>query len=287
MPLTVRVGPDSTAPVTLFATPGQDIALRLLGSDPIAADDRAWVAVPGDDDIPRASVVTVVGTRATGLAVARALAAVPGVRLRLRTPSGYHVSDARASDLVVIDGAAAAAGSSSARSGASASATANTRLVDLAGSDPDRLHHGALANGLPPAPAVLLLDPSTLPGGRVGGRQAQPTLSGTGPSGGLLDDVDLSALTIAAGGARVQTLPRWLTPIAWSPSGPLLAAGDDGRVRLLVTSFDPASSNLTQLGSFPVLVANIVRWSLGWGPQPRSPAPPSASPRCPARVSSR
>jgi Aerotolerance regulator N-terminal len=259
VPLSVRVGPRSSAAATLFATPGQDVALRLLGSDPLAADDRAWVAVPGDDDIPRTSVVTVVGTRSTGLAVARALAAVPGVHLRLRTPSSYRASDARSSDLVVVDGAAR--GSSKVLDG---DATSGHRS-SMAGSGTAAAHSSA-QTFLPQAPAVVLLDPSTLPGGHVGGAQAQPTLSGTGPSEGLLDDVDLSSLTIGAGGARVQTLPRWLTPIAWSPSGPLLAAGDDGRVRLLVSSFDPVSSNLTQLASFPVLVANIVRWSLGWVP---------------------
>ncbi|HEX5195351.1 MAG TPA: VWA domain-containing protein [Solirubrobacteraceae bacterium] len=248
VPLRVHVGPHSTATVKLFATPDQVIALRLLGSDPLAGDDRAWVAVPGDDDIPRTSVVTLVGTRTTGLAVARALAAVPGVRLRLRTPSRYRARDARASDLVVVDGAAP--GSSKA-----------LRMAPPPGSGASRS-----PTALPPAPAAVLLDPSTLPGGRVRGPLAQPTLSGTGPAGGLLDDVDLSSLTIAAGGARVQTLPRWVTPIAWSPSGPLLAAGDDGRVRVLVSSFDPAASNLTQLGSFPVLVANIVRWALAWVP---------------------
>jgi Aerotolerance regulator N-terminal len=259
VPLSVRVGAHSSAVATLFATPGQDVALRLLGTDPLAADDRAWIAVPGDDDIPRTSVVTVVGTRATGLAVARALAAVPGVHLRLRTPSAYRPSDARSSDLVVVDGAAP--GSSKILGGGATSDHESSRTRGGATAPGASAH-----NSLPQAPAVLLLDPSTVPGGHVGAVQAQPTLSGTGPSEGLLDDVDLSSLTIAAGGARVQTLPKWLTPIAWSPSGPLLAAGDDGRVRLLVSSFDPVSSNLTQLASFPVLVANIVRWSLDWVP---------------------
>jgi hypothetical protein len=228
-PLSVHVGADSTATARVFTAPGRSLNLSLRVSDPIAADDHASVIVPGDAGIPRTSVVTLVGTPATGVEVARALAAVPGVQLRLRTPQNYRPQDARASDVVVVDGPSG-------------------------------------HKGLPPAPAVVLLDPTGIPGGTVGGLQPQPTLSGTGPSDGLLDDVDLSALTISTDGARVQALPHWLTPFAWSPSGPLLAAGDNGRVRLVVTAFDPVSSNLGQLGSFPVLVANIVRWSLGWVP---------------------
>ena len=32
--------------------------------------------------------------------------------------------------------------------------------------------------------------------------------------------------------ARRTELPRWLAPLAWSPAGPLLAAGDNGRQRV-------------------------------------------------------
>jgi hypothetical protein len=239
VPVAVRVPADATATARLFTAPGRSLNLSLRVSDPIAADDHAAVIVPGDAGIPRASVVTLVGTPVTGVDVARALAAVPGVQLRLRTPAEYKPRDARASDLVVVDGPLG-------------------------------------RRGVPPSPAVVLLNPSTIPGGRVGGAQAQPTLSGTGPSQGLLDDVDLSALTISTNGARVQRLPDWLTPIAWSSSGPLLSAGDSGRVRLLVSAFDPVSSNLAQLGSFPVLVANIVRWSLGWVPTSATAGTPIA-----------
>ena len=113
---------------------------------------------------------------------------------------------------------------------------------------------------------MLLIDPRTLPGGHVGGVQADPTLSGTDPPSPLLADVDLSGLTVEQGAAHRLTLPKWLTPVAWSPSSSLLAAGDDGHTRLAVLSFAPTGSDLPQLSSFPILVANIVGWGLGWTP---------------------
>jgi Aerotolerance regulator N-terminal len=227
--LSARVGGRSSAPIELLAAPGEHVGLRLQGTDPLPVDDRAWVAVPEAGGLARAATVTVVGDRATALPVAQALAADPGVRLRVETPASYRPAQARSSDLVVVDGA-------------------------LPGS------------GLPPAPAVLLVDPTRLPGGRVGGALADSTLSGTDPSSPLLADVDLTGLTVEQSAARRLVLPRWLTPVAWSPSGPLLAAGDDGRTRLAVLSFAPTGSNLPQLSSFPILIANIAGWGLGWTP---------------------
>jgi hypothetical protein len=179
--------------------------------------------------VPGRSVVTVVGTPSQALPVAQAFAAVPGVSLRLLTPADYRPRYAKSSDLVVLDG-------------------------------------WLPSGGLPPSPAVFLVDPPKLVGGHVGPAQADAALSGTDSSATLLSGIDLSSLSIDHGAARDLTLPRWLTPLAWSPSGPLLAAGDDGRQRLAVASFDPGRSDLPQLASFPVLAANLVSWSLGWEP---------------------
>jgi hypothetical protein len=227
--LSARVGPQSSAPIELLAAPGEHVELRLQGTDRLPVDDRAWIAVPQAGGLARAANVTVVGDRATALSVAQALAADPGVRLQVETPAHYRPAQAHSSDLVVVDGS-------------------------LPG------------GGLPPAPAVLLIDPRRLPGGHVGGPLADPTLSGTDPSSPLLADVDLSGLTVEQSAARRLVLPRWLTPVAWSPSGPLLAAGDDGNTRLAVLSFGPTGSNLPQLSSFPILIANIAGWGLGWTP---------------------
>jgi hypothetical protein len=238
--LSARVGARSSAPVELLAAPGEHVELRLQGTDPLPIDDRAWVAVPEEGGLARPATVTVVGQRAMALPIAQALAAVPGVALRVQTPTAYRPAQARASDLVVVDGAL-----------------------------PGR--------GLPPAPAVLLIDPRRVPGGRVGGVQADPTVSGTDPSSPLLADVDLSGLTIESGAAHRVVLPTALTPVAWSPSGPLLAAGDDGHTRLAVLAFAPTGSNLPQLSSCPILIANIVGWGLDW-------APSSATADTPVRV---
>jgi hypothetical protein len=227
--LSARVAAHARTQIRFLTDPGEQVSLRLTGADAISADNQAWVTVPGDDDIPRTAVVTVVGMPTAARTLAQAFAAVPGVTLRLETPADYRASVARSSDLVVLDGPL-----------------------------PD--------NALPPAAAVMLIDPGRLPGGQVGGTQADPTLSGVDSASPLLENADLSSLTLNSGAARRLTLPHWLTRVLWSPSGPLLAAGDDGHGRLTVTAFQPASSTLAQLDAFPVLAANIVRWSLGWAP---------------------
>jgi Ca-activated chloride channel family protein len=227
--LSSRVAPRSSADIALIATPGERVDLRLQGSDPLAIDDRAWVNVPYQGGAPRASVVTLVGERSRALALARAFAAVPGVKLRLLTPSTYRPADARGTGLIVLDGWLPRA-------------------------------------GLPPAPSVLLVDPPRLPGGHVGAPQQDSTLSGSDQSSPLLAGVNLSSLTIDTGSARQLTLPGWLTPVAWSPAGPLIAAGGDGRQRVAIISFEPSRSNLPQLASFPIMAANLVTWGLRWAP---------------------
>jgi hypothetical protein len=227
--LSSRVGPRTSTNVALIATPGEQVDLRLQGSDPLQIDDQAWVNVPYQGGTPRPSVVTLVGERSRALSLARAFAAVPGVKLRLLTPSSYRPADAQRTDLIVLDGWLPRA-------------------------------------GLPPAPSVLLVDPPRLPGGHVGASQADSTLSGTDQSSPLLGGVNLSSLVIDTGAARDLTLPGWLTRVAWSPGGPLIAAGANGRQRVAILSFDPSRSNLPQLASFPIMAANLVTWGLAWAP---------------------
>lgn len=227
--LRVRVAAHASAPLFLVSEPGEQVSLRLQGGDPLPADDEAWVTVPAAGDLPTSSVVTLVGTPATALATARAFAAVPGVALRVRTSATFTRGDAEQSDLVVLD---------------------------------HLLPHG----DLPASPAVLLIDPSRLPEGRVGGVLGESVVSGTDAGSELLEGVELSSLAIAARAASRLTLPAWLAPVVWSPDGALLAAGGNGRQRVATLAFEPAQSNLTQLPALPILAANFVRWASEWAP---------------------
>jgi hypothetical protein len=225
----VALSGGAHAEVVLSAVPDEVVSLRLTHADALPFDNTAWVAVPGAGNLPSSSVVTLVGTRARSLALARALVSVPGVTVRLRTPATYSPGDVRTSGLVVLDG-------------------------------------WVPAGGLPPAPAVLLIDPPRLPGGGVGGAIANTLVSGTAAASPLLEGVDLGSLDIDPGAARRFALPGWMAPVAWSPGGPLLAAGDNGRQRVAVLAFEPPRSNLPALAAFPLLIANVVRWASGWAP---------------------
>ncbi len=78
--------------------------------------------------------------------------------------------------------------------------------------------------------------------------------------------MNLSSLSIDPRSARDLALPGWLTQVAWSPAGPLIAAGGNGRQRIAIISFEPSRSNLPQLASFPIMAANLVGWGLAWAP---------------------
>ncbi len=225
----VRVAAQASAPLFLVSEPGEQVSLRLQGGDLLAVDDEAWVTVPAAGDLPMSSVLTLVGTPATALATARAFAAVPGVSLRLRTPATYSPRDAQQSELVVLD-------------------------------------HWIPSAGLPSSPAVLLIDPTRLPEGRVAGVLNESVVSGTDAGNELLEGVQLSSLAITAKAAARLTPPPWLAPVVWSPDGVLLAAGADGRQRVAALAFEPGQSNLTQLPALPILAANLVRWASGWAP---------------------
>jgi len=238
--LRVRVAADATAPLALVAEPGQQVSLRLQDGDVLPADDEAWVTVPAAGDLPSSSAVTLVGTPSVALATAQAFAAVPGVTLRLRTQATYRRSDAAQSSLVVLD-------------------------------------HWLPPGGLPPSPAVLLIDPPRVPEGRVEGTLEETVVSGTDASSELLDGVELSALSIDSRAASRLTLPRWLTPIVWSPDGVLLAAGDNGRQRVATLSFEPEQSDFPQLPALPILASNLVRWAAGWTPATATAGVPFAA----------
>jgi hypothetical protein len=226
----VTVPAGGIAPITLGAVAGEQVTIRLDHADAVAGDNTATVSVPQASGLPAKTVVTLVGQPSRALALAQAFAAVPGVELKLLTPGRYRSSDARSSGLVILD-------------------------------------NFLPKHELPPSPSVLLVDPPRIPGGRVGGSLADTVLAGTDATSPLLSGVDLSSLAINRGGARALTaLPKWIVPVAWTPAGPLLAAGDDGQTRVAILAFEPSISNLPQLTAFPLLAANIVGWASGWAP---------------------
>jgi hypothetical protein len=223
--LTVAVAPGSSSPVALHVPVGATLELRLESQDALPADDTAFIAVPAEAPVR----VTLVGNPSRALPLAGALAAAPGVQLRLRTPTTYRSTDPETSDLLVLD---------------------------------DWLPAG----GLPAAPSILLVAPPRLPGGRVDGFLTDSRVSASDPTSALLNDVDLTSLTIDSHQARKLTPPSWMPASVSSPEGPLLAAGSTADQRVALLAFDPTDSDLPQLESFPLLVSNVVSWSQEWAP---------------------
>lgn len=222
----VRVPAGGSAPIAFQAPAGSRLALALAGTDPLAADDRAYVAVPAVEPVR----VTLIGEKRDAEPLARALLAVPGTKVTLRTPTDFRPAEARRAALVVIDG-----------------------------KEPRRPIPAS-------APAVIRVDPSRLPGGSVGGPLVRSRLSGTDAAAAALEGVDLGSLTIGRGGGRRLTLPPSLRAVAWAPGGPLLALGTHAGRREAALAFDPSDSDLPQLASFPRLVENLVAWSQEWAP---------------------
>jgi uncharacterized membrane protein len=224
---TVEVPAAGTAPLVFTATPGAKVKVSVpAGSGGAAIANSAFVSVPE----PGGERITLVGQRSRALPLARALASVPGVKLRLRTPQSYKPSDPGTSDLLVLD---------------------------------DFIPKG----GLPKAPALLLVHPPTFPGGVVRGKMHDSRMSGTEAASPLLDGVDLASLTIGAGASQRLALPAQFSATAWSSEGPLIASGIDGGRPVATISFEPSESNLPQLGGFPTLIDNIVAWSQRLAPQ--------------------
>jgi Ca-activated chloride channel homolog len=223
---TVAVPAGGTAPLVFSAPPGSAVQVSLEGGDGLAADDSAFVSVPE----PGGERITLVGNRTRALPLARALASVPGVQLRLRTAHTYKPTDPGTSDLLVLDGFMP-------------------------------------KGGLPDAPGLFLVNPPSFPGGEVTGKMHDSRMSGLEAASPLLEGVDLSSLTIGSGASRRLSLPDSLSAAAWSSEGPLIAAGTDEGTRLAIMSFEPSESNLPQLASFPTLIDNIVAWSQRLAPQ--------------------
>ncbi|MBS1883402.1 MAG: VWA domain-containing protein, partial [Actinobacteria bacterium] len=224
-----------SAPLVFSAAAGAAVRVSLPSGDGLAADDSAFVAVPE----PGGERITLVGERRRALPLARALASVPGVKLRLRTPETYRPTDPGTSDLLVLD---------------------------------DFVPKG----GLPAAPGLLLVNPPRFPGAHVLGTMADSRMSGTEAASPLLDGVELASLTIGAEASRRLALPAAMTAAAWSSEGPLIASGTEDGERVAVISFEPSESNLPQLADFPTLIDDIVAWSQRLAPQAAAVGTPFA-----------
>jgi len=231
----VEIPTGEGAPLVFTAPPGATVQMSLPPGDGLAADDSAFVSVPE----PGGESITLVGNRTRAMPLARALASVPGVQLRLRTPRTYQPTDPGTSDLLVLD---------------------------------DFVPPG----GLPKAPALLLVNPPRFPVGGSHGKMHDSRLSGTEAASPLLEGVDISSLTIGAGAARRLALPATMTAAAWSAEGPLIASGTDGGRRVAVIAFEPSESNLPQLAAFPTLIDNIVAWSQRLAPESAAAGTPFA-----------
>jgi Ca-activated chloride channel family protein len=231
----VAVPAEGSAPLVFSAPPGAVVQVSLPGGDGLAADDSAYVSVPE----PGGERITLVGNRTLALPLARALASVPDVKLRLRTPQTYQPTDPGTSDLLVLDGFMP-------------------------------------KGGLPNAPGLLLVNPPSFPGGKVLGKMHDSRISGFEGSSPLLEGVELASLTIGSGASKRLALPAALSAAAWSAEGPLIAAGNDGGRRVAMLSFEPSESNLPQLASFPTLIDNIVAWSQRLAPQTAAAGTPFA-----------
>jgi Ca-activated chloride channel family protein len=235
---TVAVPAGGSAPLVFRARPGAAVEVSVpLAGDGLSVANSAFVSVPE----PGGERITLVGDRTRALPLARALASVPGVKLRLRTPQSYKPSDPGTSDLLVLD---------------------------------DFVPKG----GLPGAPALLLVDPPSFPGGAVHGAMTDSRMSGTEAASPLLTGVELASLTIGAEASKRLVLPASFSAAAWSSEGPLIASGTDGGRRVATISFEPSESNLPQLAGFPALIDNIVAWS-------QRLAPPSAAAGVPFALS--
>jgi hypothetical protein len=186
-----------------FAVPrGRHVLqMHLLRPDILSLDNTAWCVI----DAPRRAQVTLVGDMARVAPIQRALAALPGVTLRVRTPARYSAADAARSDLLVLDGWRPPGAATERSSPGLKDGRSPGRSVAAGHARPQAAGRG----GLPPAPTLLLVDPPSLPpGSRAAGALADTTVSGLDTASPLLSDVDLTSLDVPGGTAKRLTLPQ-------------------------------------------------------------------------------
>jgi hypothetical protein len=221
--------PAPVRPPRVTAVPGTGTPAAAAGSGLPLQASDPFASAP-----PTRADVTIVGTGPATQALTRAFSAMPALAVRALRPERYQVAG-RPGDagLLVLD-------------------------------------HWLPPGGIPAsASAVLLVDPPALDGAQPAGTLRDPVLSGEDDTSPLLDGVDLTSLSAPASATARITGPAWLAPVAWTPSGPLLAAGTGpGMRRLAVLAVDPARTSLPQMPAFPILLRNILGWALAPVPAP-------------------
>jgi Ca-activated chloride channel homolog len=216
----VGVAAHASTDVVLRVAAGARLQVAIAEAhDGLPEDDVVSVVVPA----PAATSVTLVSDAGRASPLARALAAVPGAKLRLVPPAAYRrgpTEVTRATDVLVLD--------------------------RLAVGDPG-----------PTVPSILQVAPPTGP------TLADAAVTTTADDDPLLTGVDLTGLVVDAGAAHRLAPPAGLRPVVSAADGPLLSAGIINGQRLAVLAFDPRRSTLPGLVAFPTLIANTIAWGRG------------------------
>ncbi|HEX5040856.1 MAG TPA: BatA and WFA domain-containing protein [Candidatus Limnocylindria bacterium] len=222
--LTIPPGERSEALVSTVPADAVTIEARLAGTDALAADDRAFAVVPGQET----TRTLLVGDGSAYLE--SALALLPRLELYAVGKEGY---------VDALDEAEAAG--------------TPYGLIVFDGVVPDAPPDGA---------AALYLDPDADGEfGAVVGRLDGPLIDRPDPEEPLLRFVDLG--TIHIGRARDLELDERLRPVASTPSGdPLIAAGQREGRRVGVIGFALDESDLPLQVAFPLLTSNLVEFLL-------------------------
>jgi hypothetical protein len=219
------------------------IEARLLGSDLLAADDRAWAVRPMGEPA-RVTLVT-----EGNLFLETGLGLLPNLEVTTVRPGDWEsgrLEDGKTGEPVA--------------EGEPPSLTILDAYVPLTAT-------------LPSGNLLFIAPPSSTAVFSVTGQVEQPAVRAA--SGGwaegerdpLLAHVDVAGVGVQQA-ARVS-LPDWARPVivgdtsemgATSRSVPLLWAGEDGSRRIAVLAFDLRRSDLALQVAFPLLLANLTGW---------------------------
>ena len=213
------------------------IRVTLDGGDALAADDQAW-AVLAVDRKPRVLLVT-----RENWFLERALGVVPTRSVVPMDPAAFEAGVAAGSiawdgfDLVVADGV-------------------------------------ALPSLPPEAPALLWFNGAPpLEGFAARGRITRPAVLDWNRTHPVMRSVSFG--NVGASEAARLEVPKWAETLVETEGGPLVAAAETARRRVVVVAFSPLQSDWPLRISFPLFIGNAVAW-LGAGPGGTAAGAPAA-----------
>lgn len=105
--------------------------------------------------------------------------------------------------------------------------------------------------------SLVIASPTGAPGVTVTGRLDKPVVTYAAPREPLLEQADLSRLSIRV--AQKLAAPQ-MRPLVGANDGALLAVGVPGGRRLAYLAFDLRESNLPVQVAFPIVFGNLVSW---------------------------